>query len=106
MNVFAELKIDYSGGRYGKGETVSDFLEAFHKCRLSFQGVEFKDATLNRLPKMIVQVALFNVDNVDAPRHEGEAEELVQRELDKAGLSASVLIVHGTQYIDETLPRV
>lgn len=98
MNIFAQLSFHHDVHLQRELATMNT-IEALRKSRLSFQCANFRGG------KMLVEV-LLDTAPLDAPRHEIEAEELIQRELDKAGLSASVLIVHGTQYIDETLPRV
>lgn len=92
----AELKLDWGSVSYTKSLAVKSVLDSLDGCGLWFNGVEFKGR------HMIVQVS-YQESKLDAPRHEGEAEELVQRELDKAGLSAGILIVSGTEYVDETL---
>lgn len=112
MNIFATLTFDYDGGQFGRGEAVSKVIneiENVTKCDLSFQGVHFRESkwsaalTGNHMPpKMLVEVAMFDIDILNGPRHEGEAEELVQRELDKCkDMDCSILITHGTDYVDE-----
>jgi len=112
VNIFAMLTFDYTGGPYGKGEAISKVINEFERvinCGLSFQGVHFKEsvwatALTGRCmpPKMLVEVALFNIDPLDGPRHEGEAEDLIQRELDKCeDMDCSIVITHGTDYVDE-----
>lgn len=73
-----------------------DVLNQFKNCALWFQCVNF------RAGKMLVEV-FMDTDSLNAPRNEIEAESEIQKELDKAGLSAGILIVSGTEYVDETL---
>lgn len=95
--IYAELSFSYHLGEYTKGWKVRTILDELEECNLVFQGVEFKPG------KMIVQVMLA-VDSLDAPRHEGEGEELVEREVEKTGWDCSIRVCHGTEYVDEQKP--
>lgn len=95
MKVFAELEFDYSASLTSMGAETIEAINRLDKCKLHFQGVSFKQ------DKMLVEVYLMNIDPLDGPRHEGEALELIERELDKAGLDCSVRILDGTDYVDE-----
>lgn len=99
--IYSELTFDYAGSPSDKGQATINLILQLDKCRLKFQGVEFWERKPPSYQRMKVTVALFNIDPLDQPRHEGEAEELIERELDKVGLDCSVLIVRGTEYLDE-----
>lgn len=100
MNIFAILTIPHDGHPvfHGRGCATINVIEALEQCDLFFRGVSFKPG------KMLVEV-LLEVDAAHGPRNETEASDDVRIELDKAGLDASILIVHGTEYASEEPPE-
>lgn len=94
MNIIAVLTIPHDV-HLGRGFATISVIESLENSDLSFQGVSFKPG------KMLVEV-LLDTDQLNAPRHEGEAEEEIRKECDKANLDCSILIIHGTQYVDES----
>lgn len=95
MNIFAVLTFEYHGTTNERGNATIYTITALENSDLSFQGVSFKPF------KMLIEV-LLEVEH--GPRHEGEAEDDIRIELDKAGLDASILVIHGTEYASEEPP--
>lgn len=95
MNIFAQLSFDYKGTLTQRGYTTIYTINALEKCELQFQCVNFRDG------KMLVEV-LLDTDEVNAPRNEMEAEEEILKEVQKVEMDCTILIMSGTEYLDES----
>lgn len=93
--IFSQLSFDYAGTLAQRGYTILYTINALEKCRLSFQCVNFRDG------KMLVEV-LLDTDEVNAPRNEMEAEEEILKEVQKAEMDCTILIISGTEYVNES----
>lgn len=94
MNIFAQLAFDYKGTLTQRGYTTLYTINALERCDLSFQCVNFRDG------KMLVEV-LLDTDEVNSPRNEMEAEEEILKELQKVEMDCTILIIRGTEYVNE-----
>lgn len=95
MNIFAQLSFDYIGNLFDREQAAITVIHDLCGCQLCLQSLSFKPG------KMLIEV-LLEVEH--GPRHEGEAEADIRIELEKANLDASILIVHGTEYVSEEPP--